>query len=265
MQDDVNQLSDYFYNNSLTANVGKTKFIILSRNPNLNADGYSLLMNNIDIAKIAYYKYLGLTIQADLKWDIHIEHIAKKISSFLGPLYKCAQVLPVSTRLKLYHSYVSADLTYLNTIWCDIKKKGNLNKSLAHLQVIQNKCIRNIFKEEYYSPKNIDQRGNRIMRTVDFYHKYNILTLTQLNYKECCIMTHKILNKNIVIDVKLDLNKEIHNHNTRSKNKIHIYKVKTNIRMSGFIHRASVLFNALPNNLQSITNLKKFKKTLKNA
>ena len=151
-------------------------------------------------------------------------------------------------------------LIYLNTIWCDPDEKNYLNKKL---QIIQNKFIRTIYKEEYFSINNQTPNYKKKIHTKDLFVKNKILTLSQINVAECCQMAHKIIKKDINIDVVMKKNSDIHTHNTRNSAKIHIFKVKTNFKKKGFMHKTSVAYNNLPNALKIINNHSTFRKKLK--
>ena len=236
--------------------------MIFSRNPNLHTNAYTLSMNNSCVERVYEYKYLGLHLQSDLKWNNHIMHISKKISNFMGPLYKCSHILPQSTRIKLYYAYVYPHLLWLNPIWYNYSKSSHY--LFKHLQIIQNKFVRTIFREIYYNKNNIDTNGNKIMETDALYKKYNILTLKQININESAQMTHKILNGNINIDIKFIKNSDIHEHNTRARHQLHISKIKTNIKRDSFLYKASIIYNNLPTDIKSHKEFPVFKKKLKN-
>ena len=260
MQFDLNLIYDWLYNNSLTANPSKTKYMLFSTKSS-SMINLNLKMNNQKIEKVDCYKYLGLFIQSNLKWNKHVENISRKVSRFLGCFFKASKILPVKIRLNLYYSYIFPHLIYLNPIWCNASNKSNY--LFKELQILQNKFIRNIFSEEYYK-KNIDSMGNKLIHTAELYQKYKILTLEQINIKESAQITHKIMNENIIIDLKIKKNKDVHNYHTRNKNDIHLFKVKTNCKKNGFLHKSAVVFNKLPVAIKSTNNYYQFKKLLKN-
>ena len=88
--------------------------------------------------------------------------------------------LPQKTRLKLYHSYVYPHLIYLNSIWCDAHRTSNY--LFKHVQTIQNKFIRTIYKEDY-NYNNLDCNGQQKIHTEDLYKIHGILTLCQIKKK----------------------------------------------------------------------------------
>ena len=261
MQRDCDTLGGWLYDNSLTANASKTKYLVFSSSKSLKNNNYSLKLNNQEIERVETYKYLGLHLQANLKWNDHVAHISRKISSFMGPMLKCSNVLPPETRLKLYYSYVYPHLTLYNSIWCDHQRTSNY--LFKHVQTLQNKFIRTIFKELYYY-NNEDSNGNRIIHTADLFMRHKILTLAQINSNELSLITHRILHKSINIDITFPRNYEIHKYPTSNFADIHLFKTKATGQKIAFSLKSAKTFNSLPQLIKDTTNHLKFKKLLKN-
>ena len=77
-------------------------------------------------------------------------------------------------------------------------------------------------------------------------------------------MTHKTLNNNINIDLKMTRNSDIHEYNTMTKNQLNVFKIKTEVKRSIFSHKATIIYNNLPAKLKNINDFPNFKKQLKN-
>ena len=102
--------------NKLTINLDKTCYMIVSNRkiPDLNV---SLKMNNIPINLTHSHKFLGVTFDDQLKFNLHIADISTKISKSVGIIYKLSNVLPNSTLLNIYHALVNLHIMYCNVIW----------------------------------------------------------------------------------------------------------------------------------------------------
>jgi hypothetical protein len=72
-----------------------------------NRDHPSITINAQPVERVDHYKYLGVTVQSDLKWNLHISAQTKKASHRLYHLRKMKE-FKVSRRLQ--------DLFYLATI-----------------------------------------------------------------------------------------------------------------------------------------------------
>lgn len=85
-------------------------------------------------------KYLGIQFQSNLCWNLHIQHLKKKISHVLGFLYKFKYKFDVRTNLALYQSLIHSRLNYLPILYA--YKETNKLKSL---QRTQNKALKTVF------------------------------------------------------------------------------------------------------------------------
>ena len=71
-QDDINSIVQWVDENLLTLNTSKCKCMLLTRKVNTMPH---LFLNNDLIEEVRSYKYLGVTVSTDLKWDMHITSI----------------------------------------------------------------------------------------------------------------------------------------------------------------------------------------------
>jgi hypothetical protein len=49
---------------------------------------HNYIYHNCKLTYVKTYKYLGVFIDDNLKWDDHIEHVYKKIVKYVGIFYK---------------------------------------------------------------------------------------------------------------------------------------------------------------------------------
>lgn len=52
------------------------------------------------------YKLLGMYLDNDLQFNIHIDHLCKKLNSFNQVIYRLIDVLDLSAKFKLYYAYI---------------------------------------------------------------------------------------------------------------------------------------------------------------
>ena len=91
-----------------------------------------VVINQSDVDIVASYKYLGCTIQDDLKWDVHLNLQIKKATKRMYHV-RCLKNLHVNSKIicMFYNSIVSSVLTYVISTWfdaCDSKQKKILQK-----------------------------------------------------------------------------------------------------------------------------------------
>ena len=58
------------------------------------------------IRKVSSCKYLGITIDENLKWNLHVDAVYKKLIKFTGIFYKLRNLLPHDNLKKLYYAFV---------------------------------------------------------------------------------------------------------------------------------------------------------------
>ena len=77
------------------------------------------------IQEVKTYKYLGIYISADLRWDVHINNICLKCKKLLGLLYR--RFYTCANSAFLYHLYLSLVrpiLDYVCQVWDPFTKKN---------------------------------------------------------------------------------------------------------------------------------------------
>ena len=92
---------------------------------------------NSIIALLDRVKYLGITIDSGLKFNLHIKALESKIARSIGVISKLKQILPTSALRTLYYSMIHPHLLYGIVIW------GSTFKTyLGKLSILQNKSSR---------------------------------------------------------------------------------------------------------------------------
>ena len=77
----------------------------------------TLLFNNIPLSNSLFQKHLGLTLDIKLNFSEHIKSITRKISKTLGLLRKFQQILPRSSLLTIYKTFIRSRLDYADIIY----------------------------------------------------------------------------------------------------------------------------------------------------
>ena len=89
-------------------------------------------------------KYLGIFIDQNLTWKHHIDHVAFKISRYVGLLSKLRHHVPTHTLITIYRSLISPHLTYGLLAW------GQACKShLEKLLKLQKRALRFIYFSDF--------------------------------------------------------------------------------------------------------------------
>ena len=113
-----------------------------------------------------YVKYLGILIDKNLSWKIHIDNVATKLSKMVGLIAKLRNFVPQHTLLNIYCALILPYLSY-GLIVLGQASKTHLTKIL----LLQKKVLRFIFF------------ANRNVHAIPFFIDANILPISFLYFK----------------------------------------------------------------------------------
>ena len=99
--EDLNSFYEWTKANRLSINTQKTHTFILSNRP---YDQPQIYINNSPITSSTSAKFLGVTIDSNMKFNLHTKEIATKIASSAGVLYNLQNYLPAETLITLYYA-----------------------------------------------------------------------------------------------------------------------------------------------------------------
>ena len=69
------------------------------------------------LSSVKHYKYLGITIQSDLKWHNHIQLITSKANQTIALLKRNLSTPPIQLREIVYLGLVRLKLEYAAMVW----------------------------------------------------------------------------------------------------------------------------------------------------
>ena len=85
----------------------------LAKNPFL----HDHILHNNTLESVSSAKYLGITLQSDLKWNIHIDNIASNANKLLGFLKRNLKVSNTNIKSKAWQALVRPKLEYSCSVW----------------------------------------------------------------------------------------------------------------------------------------------------
>ena len=190
--------------NRMSINVDKTYAMLISNRRN-DTSNLEISLGNRTLQLKKEYLYLGVHLDDNLRFNLHINHICNKISKNIGILLKLRHCVPLCTLKNLYYCFIYPYLNYGICIWgvtfqTHLKKLETLHKRviriincaafLAHTNqlFIENKilklndiCLYNlcVYAYKHYddylgSPSTYDLRRVNVLQTTS--HR---LTITQ--------------------------------------------------------------------------------------
>ena len=167
---DLQSISKWFFDNLLTLNENKCKFVLFGSSQKLKSfQNFSLCINDYNLERTDSFKYLGVTISQNMTWQDHISWIVNKVNQHLGVLRRVRQMLPLQSRLTLYNSLVLPLFDYGDTVW---GKKYNFTL-MENLQILQNKAAKIILDHRPHSSasKALDSLGWKTLHLRRRFHR----------------------------------------------------------------------------------------------
>ena len=143
----LQNLSEWCKLNGMLLNTEKTKAMLITTSQkrlHLHNDILHLTYNNDVLNSVENEKVLGVRIDNNLTWSIHINFIAKKISSNLWLLSKLKDYLSTEHRVQFYKTYIQPHIDYCSTIW-----GGTSQYNLNRIYRLQKRAVKIIVNYQY--------------------------------------------------------------------------------------------------------------------
>ena len=205
----------------------------------------SFSINGDSIKQVEFAKSLGVYIDKNLTWNLHITNISKQIASGIGILKRSRSFVPFKTLLCIYNSLVQPHFDYCSVVW------GSCNKTLASkLQKLQNRAARVLTSSSYDA--NADDLIARLgWNKLDVQFKF-----------QTAFMVYKSLN-GLAPDYPRTMfssRSDTCAYSLRgSAGKLTVPLPRTNFLKNSFSYGGAVVWNSLPVELRQAQTLTSFK------
>ena len=182
------ELEKWVGHNGLALNLKKTKYMIFSRQQTEKQLPSPFTLGNILIEHKTEARFLGVIIDDKLTWSSHIKALQAKMSRYIGIMYKLKSLLPLKTRIQIYHSFVQSHINYCSLIW-GFSAKSNIEK----LFCAQKKGIRAVVPGFINYKYRASNRGGIIPgHTKEYFKKFNIMTVHGVIVTNTLLFMHKV-------------------------------------------------------------------------
>ena len=146
INEDLVEISDWFKANKLALNETKTKFIIFHIRNNKPPDPLKIVLNEIELERVEYIKFLGALIQENLLWNTHIYYICDTVSNVTPLLAKLKHYLPRYALKLIFNSLCISHISYALPVW-----GSSPLSAMSRLQKLFKKGIRHMCNAKYNS------------------------------------------------------------------------------------------------------------------
>ena len=236
-------INNWLISNKIKLNADKTHFLAFSYRKNIQISPIPLGSNLINQASST--KFLGVHIDENLNFKIHIENICKKVSKTVGILHKVKYFLPTDVLKTIYNTLIYPYLNYGIETWY-----GAPQSVRAGVQILQKKAVRAVNNLPYNAHTSTYFKNGKILKLEDIY-----------NLKVCAHVFNSIQCPDH-FSSRLIIHSDIHNYNTRNSNQFIVPFFRRSSSQCSFIFKALTEYNSLPIGIKQAENTKQFKKQL---
>ena len=188
-----------------------------------------LKIRDIRIDKVKNTKYLGINIDNELKWDVHIENMCQKLSKLIGFLGRLRHVINESSLNTIYKTVILPHFDYGDVVWQSASKN-----SLFSLQKLQNRAGRIIMKVNpfsHVSNQHVHEKFKLMWKSLEYCYT-----------KHLCTMVYKILNNLTPNYMTENITFKTSDYALRSNQNLNLPKPKTNsCKRTFFLHGSFML------------------------
>ena len=203
-----------------------------------------MALDGIKIEQVKETKYLGLIIQENLKWDIHIRSVINKLNAQIPTYYILKQYIPQNNLEIIYKSLSLSIINYGIELYC--KSSTPWTKQL---QKTQNRLLKILFSKPKQFSTNLLHKQHKILKIDD---------RVKLRHS---LIIHRSLHNNATINwTHRNIERSINVHNRNLRNHLDIQTTAEGHRKRNkILEQSAITWNSLDNNLKSIINRNKFK------
>ena len=123
---DLSSLYNWLCANKISLNVAKTK-VLLFRNPHKRITyNLNLFIDNKPLKLSDSVKYLRVTLDHFLNWNLNTKNLCSKLSRANGAISKLRHFVPMTTLIQIYYALFFSHLNYSCQIWGQTFNRKNV-------------------------------------------------------------------------------------------------------------------------------------------
>ena len=193
-------------------------------------------------------KFVGMFVDKNLSWNEQVKNVINKVGKSTYIMNATKRLLPINLKLTLYYSMIYCYLNYGSVLW-----GHTFQYNKTKLLKLQKKAVRSIKNTSYCE------------HTDPLFQDLQILKFEDIVKSETLKLMYKLVNDDLPTEIsnKFQLNRDIHNYNTRHNNDVHIAPTKTSKAFKSILHQGPELWSNLNNDIKVSTSLQSFKSNLK--
>ena len=232
--------------NKICLNPSKSEFMVISNRK--HALHPALRLHDEDLQLTNSFKYLGIHLDKDLKFQSQVDHINSKLSSFCGITYRIRNRLNLSAAKNMYYACVYSTMTYCMAVWggaaiCTHRCDRTIR--------LHKRIVKNLFTNHYDDATCIFKAAG-ILKFIDI---YKLLV---------SIYMYKILELDLYPSLKNSLNLSIPDHRYQTRNRLDFNMpfIRVETMRINYKHQFTMIWNELSPQIKRQPTLSSFKAAL---
>ena len=234
IEDVVSIAQSWYHRNTMKNNIDKTEVLMIATNHKNEYIKISVKHEgkNIVITSKSHIEILGVIIDTNLNWRKQINEVRKKSFNITRNIHQVNHLLPLKSRLNLYHAVISPQFDYADVVW-----SGCGQKESKSLQRVQNFAAKSITGNRKY-----DSATESLM-------KLNLLNLQQRRSVHETVLVHKALQDKSSENINTLYQQHLSKSNTRqaTHKKLSVPPHRTSKFEKSPLYRSITSWNQCPN------------------
>ena len=241
---DINKYASWFNVNKLSLNVKKTTSVFFT--PSIH--DWSL-HPNVSIGDVNFNyspssKFLGVIMDCNLNWQLHIDCICNKLAKGTGILKRLRTHFPEHILMMLYNTLILPYISYCNVAW-----GGAYPSYIQKLFLLQKRAVRIITGSAFNAHTAPIFFQLRTLNIFDL-HKYQIaITMFQYKYNKLPNVFDHFFSQNF--------------YKTRGRNDYRIPRFRLTLSQHFLRYTGPKIWNDLPQEIKNASSITTFKSNLK--
>ena len=166
------------------------------------------------IKQETHTKFLGVIVDEEISWNKQIDYVTRKMSKYIGVLYKARHCLSLDILLNLYYNLIYPYISYCTLIW-----ESNYKSKLDPIYILQKRALRAITSSEWRSASKPIFKKLEVL---------NIFEIVDYQLGELAFRYSADQLPNIFSSYFTDLT-SLHTYDTRSKSNKNLYLPRPNL------------------------------------
>ena len=248
----MTQLTNWFKANKLTLNSEKSSFTIFKSSRKI----IPILPDRIDflnqhIKREPHIKFLGITLDETLTFNLHINELCNKLKRLFHIFYNIRDYLSKENIKTIYYALVYSRIKYGISVYGQACKT-----KLKRIQTLQNQLLKVLSYKEYR------------FSTDKLHDEFELLKIKDIKEQEILAFVHNFFSSSLppVFNGYFETLASNHNRNTRNgSNLIKIPIHRNNIAAASMKIQGAILWNKTNCILKKISKVKLFKTKYKST